>query len=196
MKRVLILMLVLALGLSLCAPVSAAGLHYSDVTPEDWYADGVAFVTYMNLMNPVEEGRFGVGETISVNECFDTIWAAADLFHDSVLVGEDTISFWKPLVEAVFAGERGEEPVYRIEFAQLLYTVLGNFAETSRVNPFHDFDYWILKKYTFAAPSVTWLYEKGISNGTAPGIFSPLEPITREQAAEMLWRCWVLHCWK
>lgn len=44
---------------------------------------------------------------------------------------------------------------------------------------------------SYYSEAVSWLVAEGITAGTAPGVFSPSQQVTRAQMATFLWRA---HC--
>ena len=72
--------------------------------------------------------------------------------------------------------------VTRAMLVTTLYRIAGKPEASQFDNPFTDVpDDW----YTDA---VCWANHKEIAMGTGTGLFSPMDPLTREQAAAMLWR--------
>ena len=75
-----------------------------------------------------------------------------------------------------------EIPVSRAMLVTVLYRLKGKPEASAFENPFTDVpDDW----YTDA---VCWANHEKIAMGTDTGKFSPMDPLTREQAAAMLWR--------
>ena len=84
----------------------------------------------------------------------------------------------EPISENVFGPDA---PMTRAAMVSALYQLAGQ-PEVGSSTPFTDV---AGEPYETA---VAWAYENGISIGTAATRFSPEQPITREEAATLLWR--------
>lgn len=73
-KRIVTLILALAMALALSAPGFAAGAGYSDVAPDAWYAGAVDYVTEHKLMGSVGNGRFAPSGDTSLAMLVTTLW--------------------------------------------------------------------------------------------------------------------------
>lgn len=73
-KRIITLIVALAMALALSTPGFAAGAGYSDVSPDAWYAGAVDFVTQHGLMNGVGNGRFDPSGSTSRAMLVTTLW--------------------------------------------------------------------------------------------------------------------------
>lgn len=73
-----------------------------------------------------------------------------------------------------------EGTLTRAMLATILYRMSG---ETGGSHPFTD-----VPANEWYADAVAWAYTAGVVNGTGPTLFSPQEPVTREQTAAMLYR--------
>ena len=71
--------------------------------------------------------------------------------------------------------------VTRAEFVTILARLSGADISAHRASAFDD-----VSEGSWYCPSVAWATETGITNGTGNRLFSPDEPVTREQAATML----------
>lgn len=73
----------------------------------------------------------------------------------------------------------------------MFVTVLGRYAD---IDPAEYQDWYLPGLYAdvdsqaYYAPYINWATRFGIANGTAPGQFSPDEPVTREQMATLIQR--------
>jgi hypothetical protein len=75
-----------------------------------------------------------------------------------------------------------DDPVTRGQMATILWRYNGS-PGGSPVAPFNDVD-----RNRYYAPAIDWLHARGITTGTAPGVFSPEDAVTRGQMATFLWR--------
>ena len=64
-KRIVSLMLAVALSLSLVVPALAASGSYSDVPANHWAAGSVQRATELGIFNGIGGGRFGLGQPIT-----------------------------------------------------------------------------------------------------------------------------------
>lgn len=188
-KRLAALLLAAALSLGAAPALAADAPSLPDVPPDAWYAEAVAYAAGYGLIPTLPDGSFGVGQPLAVREALNMVFTATAYRQPQNLVGTDTTDFFVALTDAIFAGERGDEPIKRLEFVQMLYFSLGNVAKTHPCHGFTDLPKWLLDYYTFSESAVNWAVEYGITSGTGPNTFSPLDPVTREQAAVMMQRC-------
>lgn len=195
MKRFFSLLFCLALCLSLAGPVSAAAA-YPDVPVGHWAESDIQKAADYGLMQGTGAG-FGLGQTISRAE-FVTIlsrmfaWTGHDMGQSFSDVPFDKW-YYEAVELAAAAGVAGsgdtfrpEEPITRLEMAQMLISALGFDALAAQVTatPFSDVS-------GEGSGVVALAYDIGMTTGVAVGdklLFLPNATATREEAAAMLVR--------
>ena len=86
------------------------------------------------------------------------------------------------LAVSASAADPAGEVVTRGDFLDALYTMSGETAEGSQ-NTFTD-----VPEEGGIAEAVRWALDHGVVNGYGGGLFGPDDPVTREQAAAMIYR--------
>ncbi len=113
---------------------------------------------------------------------------------------------------AVSGGLHGQQPSltnlddrgdlhHHLDFRSVYATVLSEWldaddreilgANYSKLDLFDGSNinlFWDVDASRYYAPAIRWLAQMGITTGTAPGEFSPEDPVTRAQMATFLWR--------
>lgn len=75
------------------------------------------------------------------------------------------------------------DPMNRAMLAAILYRMAGEPAGADKDAPFSD-----VERNTWYTDAVSWTSERGIASGIGNGRFAPMDTITREQLATMLYR--------
>jgi hypothetical protein len=75
------------------------------------------------------------------------------------------------------------EVIDRGQFARMLYRLAGSPGPVTQNTVFVD-----VPASGELRDATVWLFENGITTGTGPWAFSPLQPLDRGQAATLLWR--------
>ena len=196
-KRIVSLMLAVALSLSLVVPALAASGSYSDVPANHWAAGSVQRATELGIFNGIGGGRFGLGQPIT-RAAFVT--ALVRLFGWEVVTPEMAScqdvapgKWYYSAVETarangavVLTGKnfRPEESITREEMAAMIVRGLGYTSLAGNIStyscPFTD----VKTNRGF----ITIAYDLGIVGGMGNGKFAPDSTATREQAAAMLVR--------
>ena len=191
MKKILLTAL-----LALCMCTTALAAEYSDVPADSWARESVDKAAQYGLMNGVDEGVFGYGDTIS-REQFVTVlvrmlgWESAGTGEEDAAV--DIADSWarESINTAARNGVfdpggsfRPRDAVTRGEMAVMLVRALG-LGELARADadaalPFAD----VTEDRGFIAIA----YEIGMTSGVTETTFEPDGKATREQAAAMLVR--------
>ena len=197
MKRILCLLLSLALCCALAAPcaLAAGSGEYTDVPDGSWAAEIIADACSYGLMEGVGDGRFGYGETISRAQfvtvlvrmfAWDAVTEGADAFSDisgSWARANINTAAAHDVVDAGGAF-RPNDPITRREMSVMLVRALGygDIAEQAAdyALPFTDVD--ADRGYIAVA------YDIGMTTGMTETTFAPEATAVREQAAAMLVR--------
>lgn len=191
MKRVLSIILVLAMMLSLGVTVMAA--DFSDVPEGAWYTDAVSYVQENGLMSGVSATSFDPSGTTSRAMLATVLYRAAG---SPAVSGEDAFTDTQPGAwyadGVLWASQQGlisgygnglfgtNDPVNREQIAAILWRYAGspvasgeNFADENDISD-------------FAATAVDWARANGIISGLDRNRFDPKGNATRAQVAVIL----------
>jgi len=183
---------------ALACPVSAASAGFADVPADHWAASYIARAADAGLVKGESANTFGLGRSMTraafvVVLCrlfgWKMISPAAGTFKD---VQDPSAWYYSAVETALSKGAvakqtgtfRPGDPVTREEMAVMLVRALG-YTTLAGIDqgfacPFRDVE--------SNAGYLTMAYHLGITGGTAPGLFSPEQTATREQAVAMLMR--------
>ena len=207
MKKVVAIVLVLALSLGLISPALAQTSPFHDVSPDAWYADAVAFVYEEGIMGGVGGNQFNPQGNVSRAEVTALLFrmhhgrnANANDPRDNPFtdVGD---SWYAPYVtwayiNGIVNGTTAESfnpqgNVTRQEFAVMLHrytmrmTVMGSsFGTSPQWYYFTDHD----EIANWASLPLRWANYFGIIRGTSETTISPTGTATRAEAATMMMR--------
>lgn len=197
MKRLIALLLTLALMTSLVTVSAAAG--YRDVPDGHWASSDIEKADQYGLMQGYGEGVFGLGESLN-RASFVTIlcrmfsWEAVTPEAPSYIDVQPEQWYYTDVETAMAHGAldqtvsfRPEDPISREEMAIMLVRALG-YEQLAEVN--YDFDL-PFSDVTENEGYIALAWQIGMTNGIEQNgklLFQPNSSATREQAAAMLVR--------
>lgn len=200
MKRTIALFLILIMALTVpaCAaeqtgPVpgensESARTSYTDVAPDDWYAEAAEYVLEEGIMNGTGNGRFSPKDTFTRAQLATVLYRIAG---EPKVIGEDGFSdtdqsawytpavLWAEQTKVVNGVGNGrfapDDPVTQEQLVTMLWRMEdqpeGAVAEDAT---------------PYAAQAVGWARENGIAPATADYTFTPKENAVRGQIAILL----------
>ncbi len=192
-KRIITLILALAMVSALSTPGFAANAGYSDVAPDAWYAGAVDYVTQHELMDGVGNGRFAPGVNASRAMLVTTLWRMKGepvvnyLMQFSDVPGGTwyTEAVRWAASERIVEGYNGRfnpnDPVSR----EQLVAILWRYAGSPAAEPGQDFtDEGDLSSY--AVQAVDWARANDVVGGKPGNRFDPQGRATRAEVAAVL----------
>lgn len=192
MKKLLCLLLALALTLAPCTAL-AAGV-YNDVPSDSWAVSVIQSAKDHGLMEGTAPGVFGYGHTLSRAQFVTVLTRMFGWESASSNTGfTDTSGHWAaPYIAAAVQHNvvdqggkfRPNAPITREEMSVMLVRALGYqaIAQKAASYPLPFTDVTTNKGY------ITVAYDIGMTNGVSETRFAPASSATREQAAAMLVR--------
>ena len=176
------------------SPTIARGLTFTDVSPNAYYYDAVAWAVEKGVANGTGDTTFTPDRTVSRGEMITFLWRAAG---SPAAEGEnpftdvtETDYYYQAALWAVQNGiAKGSsattfsplEPVTRAQAVTFQWRASGAPAVSG-----HSFD--DVPADAYYAQAVAWAAQNQITNGTSQTTFSPLEPISRGMAVTLLYR--------
>ena len=176
------------------SPTIARGLTFTDVSPNAYYYDAVAWAVEKGVANGTGDTTFTPDRTVSRGEMITFLWRAAG---SPAAEGEnpftdvtETDYYYQAALWAVQNGiAKGSsattfsplEPVTRAQAVTFQWRASGAPAVSG-----HSFD--DVPTDAYYAQAVAWAAQNQITNGTSQTTFSPLEPISRGMAVTLLYR--------
>lgn len=192
----------LALAAALClvpARAAEAAPSFSDVSPDAWYADAVAYVSEKGFMSGTGADAFSPGRAMTRGMLVTVLYRASgspDLPEDAAPPVFQDVSSNAWYADAVawssvsgIAGGYGsgrfgpEDPVTRQQLAAILWRWAGS-PESEGESQFQD----AAEISPWAADAVDWCCAQGIMNGKPGQLFDPAGGATRAEAAAVLAR--------
>ena len=171
---------------------ASADARFSDVVEGSYYEDGVAWLLENKLTTGTSAGCFEPGRILTRAEAATFLHRLAGTpapagpapFIDTPAAWAADAVAWMA-EEGITVGVGGgrfapNDVVTRAQLAAFLY----RYESPARAAP-HGFSDVFAE---WQQEPVSWLAEEGITVGTAPGRFSPDEPVTRGQLATFLYR--------
>lgn len=195
MKRLLSILLTIALLLSLVAPVTAAG--FTDVPANSWAKDVIQQAVDTGLVEGMGGGLFGYGQAVTRAQFVTVLCRMFDwplLSPTAASFTDCTAGKWYfPYVETALAHDvmdadtafRPEANITREEMAVMLVRALGYqplAGKAERVAELPFTDVFSSRGY------ITVAYDIGMINGRGGGLFAPDDTAKREEMAAMLVR--------
>ena len=169
--------------------------QFTDVPPESWAADAVAFASAHELFSGTDETTFSPDQTMSRGMLATVLYSlegcpAPDQTSEFSDVGGDTwyadAITWateKGITSGYGDGQFGpDDSITREQFAVMLWKYAGSPQASGQVLAFKDAD----QISSYAQEALRWAVENGIISGYADGLLVPGETATRAQAALML----------
>ena len=201
MKRIISIVLVLAICCGMFAVMAMAAENYSDVKENDWFAKDVNYVSDNDLMNGVGNNKFGPNETTTRAMVATILWRIENSPEAKTPSGYADVADGKWYSNAIawmkevgLTNGKGnnmfgtEDPITREELATFLYrywqtksteTVtpadLGKFVDGNKVN-------------AWAREAVSWAAGYPILSGKPGPAIDPQGRATRAELAAMLHR--------
>ena len=192
MRKPTVLIISLLILLALLVPVRAAG-PFTDVSPDAWYAEGVADLTEKGVM-------IGTGSnTFSPEDSFTRAQLATVLYRlagTPAVTGEDAFTDTQPgawysdavtwcasegIVQGYGNGSFGPaDPVTQEQMAVMLWRNAGSYV-------INNDDTDVLGASDYAVDGVRWAIVDGLISESGPA-FQPKEPASRGQVADMVSR--------
>ena len=161
--------------------------EYTDVSPNDWFYEGVLYVEYNGLMSGSSKTEFSPNGGMTR----EMVWAVLGRLSGEKILGVQ----WRvrardwAVANGISDGSGADQYVTRQEFAAMLYryaACIGSDVtvpeETGILN--YD-DFMNISQWAFE--SVNWAYYNGLINGSRNEL-SPLSNVTRGEAATILLR--------
>lgn len=201
-KKILTLLLALALSLSLAVPAAAA-VKFTDVYPEDYYAEAVAWAVENGVTKGTTDTTFSPNKTCTRAEIITFLYRSAGSPYDDWTI--DYIKEWMQIWDVqtiqdispsdfyyraviwaksqdAFEGEyfRPNDPCTRLMAVEFICSrdKYNNIAKYATDSGFSDVD----------SAAVNWAVAWGVTQGTDKGTFSPDLTCTRGQIVTMLHR--------
>lgn len=178
-RRIVSLLLALALCLGLSAPALAAG-KFTDVPPTSPFAAAIDWAVEKNIANGTTPTTFEPGKTCSVSQILRFLWRASGRPGDTGNEGK--------AVEAWAAEHNLWGDFYqgcnRAEAVWLIWKIKGEPAPAKEAN-FSD-----VMTNSMYRTVISWAVEAGITQGTGNGTFSPAAFCTRGQIVTFLYRAY------
>lgn len=177
--------------------LAAQKTRFSDVPRTAGAYSAVEWMATSGITRGYKDGTFGInrdvsrGETVAfLHRYTDPSFKAPELspFRDV----PTTSGFYTPITWAAsakittgYADQtfRPTRPVTRGEFAAFLYRMDGADHRAPARSPFRD----VSTSSTFYEP-ISWMKSEGLSTGYKDGSYRPSQPITRGEAAQLLYR--------
>ena len=176
-------------------PAAAAAQTFVDVVAGDWYAQPVYWAVDNGITNGTSANTFSPGETCTRAQILTFLWRAAgqvqpmifNPFYD-VNAGDYyyEAAIWayeNGLVEG--AAFLGGTPCTRADVVTYLWKLEG--CPYMAPAAFSD-----VPAGAYYAQAVAWAVSSGITNGTAPGLFTPGGICTRGQIVTFLHRAFTM----
>ena len=178
--------------LALLVPVRAAG-PFTDVSPDAWYAEGVADLTEKGIMIGTGENTFSPADTFTRAQLATVLYRLAET---PAVTGEDNFTDTQPgtwyadavtwcaaegIVQGYGNGRFGPaDPVTQEQMAVMLWRDAGSYVLKN-----DDTD--VLGASDYAVDGVRWAIVDGLISENGPA-FQPRNPASRGQVADMVSR--------
>lgn len=185
-KRILSLFLALALSIGLAVPAVAAEGGFTDVDPNAYYAEAVAWAVENNITGGTSATTFSPNQTCTRGQIITFLWRYAGSPEPSVTGGVSDIKesdyFYKAVLWAkekgMFEGDafQPSEPCTRLMAMEFMWKRLG--SPVVEDNLFSD----------VSSGAVNWAVARGVTSGTGETTFSPEQICTRGQIVTFLHR--------
>ena len=187
-KRALSLLLAMALSLGLAVPAMAAESSFTDVNPNAYYAEAVAWAVENNITVGTGKTTFSPDKACTRAQIITFLWRSVGSPAVSVTGGVSDIAesdyFYQAVLWAkemgLFEGDsfQPNEPCTRLMAVEFMWKKSGSLNVTG--NRFSDVD----------SAAVNWAVYVGITSGTGKTTFSPDSVCTRGQIVTLLWRAY------
>ncbi len=192
MKRLILFFLILTMLLSVCGcSASASVTSYSDVPADAWYAEAAEGLLTRGIMEGTGSGQFSPDGSFTRAQLATVLYRMAgkpavggdDAFTDTAagMWYSDAV-LWASqngIVNGYGSGLFGTaDPTTQEQLAVMLWRDGGSYVVNSSEETGAS---------EYAVSAVRWLRAEGLLSGKAPA-FSPREPATRAQVADIVYR--------
>ena len=198
MKRIVSLVLTLALALSLSAPMSVHAAAFTDVPSGRWSYDYIARAVADGVVQGVGDGKFDPTGTLTYAH-FYTILTRAFYADNVASTPEGKMWYSKYTSVAIHhsldVGVAGDysSPMPRQSMAIIISNLLADQGFTALSKSEADavasrIPDWSTVDENRAGNAVAWVYSLGVITGMDDGSFAPNSTMTREQCAAVYCR--------
>ncbi len=168
---------------------------FKDVLPGAYYYDAVQWAVDSSITTGVGNDLFDPNGICTRAQIITFLWRAAgcpepettvnpfndvkpgDYYYKAVLWAVET-----GITKGISAGQfRPNDSCTRAQAVTFLFRAFG--TKTNAVSAFRD-----VSQNAYYAPAVNWAVKDGVTNGTAPALFSPDTTCTRAQIVTFLYR--------
>lgn len=168
---------------------------FKDVLPGAYYYDAVQWAVDSSITTGVGNDLFDPNGICTRAQIITFLWRAAgcpepettvnpfndvkpgDYYYKAVLWAVET-----GITKGISAGQfRPNDSCTRAQAVTFLFRAFG--TKTNAVSAFRD-----VSQNAYYAPAVNWAVKNGVTNGTAPALFSPDTTCTRAQIVTFLYR--------
>lgn len=169
--------------------------QFTDVPPESWAADAVAFASAHELFSGTDETTFSPDQTMSRGMLARVLYSLegcptsdqtsefSDVDGDAWYANAITWATENGITSGYGEGQFGpDDSITREQFAVMLWKYAGSPQANEQVLAFQDAD----QISSYAQEALCWAVENDIVSGYADGLLAPGETTTRAQAALML----------
>ena len=170
-------------------------ISFKDVLPGAYYYDAVQWAVDSSITTGVGNDLFDPNGICTRAQIITFLWRAAgcpepettvnpfndvksgDYYYKAVLWAVET-----GITKGISAGQfRPNDSCTRAQAVTFLFRAFG--TKTNAVSAFRD-----VSQNAYYAPAVNWAVKDGVTNGTAPALFSPDTTCTRAQIVTFLYR--------
>ena len=168
---------------------------FTDVPPESWAADAVAFASAHELFSGTSETAFSPDEAMSRGMLVTVLYrldgspelnqtgAFRDVSSDAWYAEGVAWAVENGIADGYGDGQFGpDESITREQFVVMLWRYAGSPEAGSQVLDFVDAD----QASSYAQAALRWAVENGILSGVGRGMLDPRGTATRAQAAQLL----------
>ena len=186
-RKILSMLLLCSMALSLWLPASAAGtMQFTDVKPTSWYYTYVKELYEAGIINGMTDTTFCPQTPSTLAQALKLILLAADYPEQPRTTPHWASGYYRLASEKGFlpTSEKQlllDEPITRLQMAEMIVKVLGLSRITQDPSPFAD----------TSDENALILHDHGIFKGSDQGdllVFKPKDPITRAEISTVIWR--------
>lgn len=186
-RKIVALLLLMSMALSLWAPATAAGtMPFSDVKPTSWYYTYVKELYEAGVINGMTDTTFCPQTPSTLAHALKLILLAAGYPEQSPTTPHWASGYYRLASEKGFlpASDKQlllDEPITRLQMAEMIVKVLGLSRIRQTPSPFAD----------TSDPYALILHDHGIFKGSDQGdllVFKPNDSITRAEISTVIWR--------
>ena len=197
MKRIISIVLVLAICCGMFAVMATASGKFTDVPDGEWYTEAVTWAVDNEITNGTGNDTFTPDGVCTRAQIVTFLWRSFDRPYGNYKNIEFTFddvpnSFYYPAVKWAITfditngvGEKRFAPeafCTRAQIVTFLWRAVGCPKAAAKVN-FTD-----VRESDYFYEAVQWAVENGVTNGMGKNTFCPEEPCTRAQVVTFLYR--------